>query len=320
MEVIVMKIERKKGRSMVTGVIGTSISPLAGNSLNEALGLAIGLRAIGFGEEVFELELLAGGGEEFGAISGAAIGEDALDLDAMGLVEVDGLMESVENAGGAFVGAEGGEGQAGVIVEGDVKGLDAGAGIAQGAITGGADARACEAAQLLDVEMEEVAGGVAFVAEDGRFWWLERSQAIESVTAQDARERSFGDREDHEDLRVRPALAAQGEDLSFQSRAGLAGLAMRDRGAIRESWREAGFLGATAPAAHGLFTDAISEGGGAAGELVSGEMENHLGSHQRGEFGISVHVVRAGGRWVECSSTTSLPNPCRADNVLKHDT
>jgi hypothetical protein len=47
---------------------------------------------------------------------------------------------------------------------------------------------------------------------------------------------------------------------------------------------------------------------------------DHLGSRQRGKFGISVHVVRAGGRWVECSSTTILTDPFRADNVLKHDT
>jgi hypothetical protein len=49
-------------------------------------------------------------------------------------------------------------------------------------------------------------------------------------------------------------------------------------------------------------------------------VERHLGSRQRGKSGISVHVARAVWRWVECSSTTSLPNASRADNVLKHDT
>jgi hypothetical protein len=37
-----------------------------------------------------------------------------------------------------------------------------------GTIAGGADTRACEVAQFLDVEVEEVAWGVAFVADDRR--------------------------------------------------------------------------------------------------------------------------------------------------------
>ena len=54
MEVIVMKIERKEGCTMITGLIGASISPLAGDSLDEAFGLAVGLWPVRFGEGVFE--------------------------------------------------------------------------------------------------------------------------------------------------------------------------------------------------------------------------------------------------------------------------
>jgi hypothetical protein len=55
-------------------------------------------------------------------------------------------------------------------------------------------------------------------------------------------------------------------------------------------------------------------------EIVKGEMSDHFCSHYWGKSGISVHVVRAGFLEVEFSSTTSLPNLSRADNVLKHDT
>ena len=79
-------------------------------------------------------------------------------------------------------------------------------------------------------------------------------------------------------------------------------------------------MGAHEPAADGLFADAESGCGGPQRAAQGGMMEDHLSAHERSKRGISVHVVRAGGRWVECSSTTSLPNPCRADNVLKHDT
>jgi hypothetical protein len=69
MEVIVMKVVGKEGSSVGTRVIGTSIGPLAGDGLDEAFCLAVGLRAIGFSEEVSEAEFMAGSGEEFGAIS-----------------------------------------------------------------------------------------------------------------------------------------------------------------------------------------------------------------------------------------------------------
>ena len=68
MEVIVVKIVREEGGSMIAGGVRTSISPLSGDGLNEALSFAVGLGAIRFGEEVFEAELVAGSSEEFGAI------------------------------------------------------------------------------------------------------------------------------------------------------------------------------------------------------------------------------------------------------------
>ena len=54
MEVIVMEVMRKEGSAMVAGVIRSGISPFAGDGLNEAFGLAIGLGSIRFGEEMFE--------------------------------------------------------------------------------------------------------------------------------------------------------------------------------------------------------------------------------------------------------------------------
>jgi len=68
MEIVVMEVEREEGSAVVTGVVRAGVSPLASDGLDETFGLAIGLWAIGFGEEMFEAELLAGGGKEFGAI------------------------------------------------------------------------------------------------------------------------------------------------------------------------------------------------------------------------------------------------------------
>ena len=63
-EIIVVKVEREEGSAVVTGVVRASVSPLAGDGLDEAFGLAVGLRAIGTSEEMADAQLVAGSGEE----------------------------------------------------------------------------------------------------------------------------------------------------------------------------------------------------------------------------------------------------------------
>jgi hypothetical protein len=67
-EIIVVEIEWEVLGAVITGVVGAGVSPLAGEGLDEAFGLAVGLRAIGFGEEMFEAEIFAGAGKEIGAV------------------------------------------------------------------------------------------------------------------------------------------------------------------------------------------------------------------------------------------------------------
>ena len=68
MEIVVMEIEWEEGGAVVTGVVRARIGPLAGNGLDEAFGLAIGLGSVRAGEEMAEAQLLAGLGKELGAI------------------------------------------------------------------------------------------------------------------------------------------------------------------------------------------------------------------------------------------------------------
>jgi len=294
MEVIVVEVEREEGGAMVAGVVRAGVGPLTSESLDKAFGLAIGLGSIGAGEAMLEAELVAGMGEEFGTIGGAAVGEDALDVNAVSLVEGDGLVERGEHAGSFFIREEGGESQAGVVVDGDVEGLGAGAGIAVGAIAGGANAGLMKPAKLFNIKMKEFAGGGAFVADHGWLGRVEGSQAIEAVAAQDAGKGGLGDGKNHEDLSVGTALAAQGQDLFFEQWGSFARLTKRDGGEIIEARREAGGLGAFEPLADGFFGDAESGGGGAQGAAEGGMLEDHFGSHERGECGISVHSVRVG--------------------------
>ena len=252
-EIIVMEIEREESGAVGTGVVRASISPFAGDGLDEAFGLAIGLWAIGSGKEMADAQLVAGSGEELGAVGRAAIGEDALDEDAVSLVEGDGLVECGQDAGSFFVREERGKSQAGMVINGDMEGLDTGAWVAMGTVAGGADAGLEKAAKLFNIKMKEFAGSGAFVTQDRRLGRIEGGQAIEAMTSEDAGKGSFGDGKNHEDLGVRTALAAEGEDLVFKLGRRLAWLTSRDGGVIFQTLRRAGKLGTFEPLAYGFF-------------------------------------------------------------------
>ena len=320
MEIVVMEVEREESSAVVTGVVGASVSPLASEGLDEAFGLTVGLRAVGTSEAMADAQLEAGSGEELGAISGAAVGEDLLDEDAVSLVKGDGLVERGQDAGSFFIWKKTGESQAGMVIDGDVEGLGAGAWIAMGTVAGGADAGLEKAAKLFNIKMKQLAGGGAFVTEDRRLGRIESGEAIEAMTSEDAGKGSFRDGKNHEHLSVRTALAAEGEDLGFEVGRGLARLASRDGGTVLQPLRGAGELGTNEPLADGFLGDAEGGGGGAERSAPSEVMENQFGSHERGECGISVHSDRAGWQGFASASTTSLPDPRSADNVLKHDT
>ena len=171
----------------------------------------------------------------------------------MSLVEGDGLMERSENAGSFFIGKKTGESQARMVIDGDVEGLSAGAGIAMRTVAGGANAGLEKAAKLFNIKMKELAGSGAFVTKDRRFGRIEGGQAVEAMTSEDAGKGSFGDGKNHEDLGVRTALAAEGEDLVFKLGRRLAWLTSRDGGVIFQTLRRAGKLGTFEPLAYGFF-------------------------------------------------------------------
>ena len=190
-EIVVMEVERKEGSAVDTGVVGASIGPLTGNGLDEAFGLTIGLGSVGTSEAMLEAEVVTGLSKEFGAVGRAAVGEDALDVDAVSLIEGDGLVEGSQDAGSFFIREEGGESQAGMIIDGDVEGLGAGTWIAMGTVAGGADAGLVKAAKLFNIKMKQLAGSGAFITQDRRFGRVEGGQAIEAMALEDTGKGSF---------------------------------------------------------------------------------------------------------------------------------
>ena len=114
-----------------------------------------------------------------------------MDEDAVIFVKGDGLMEGGEDAGSFFIGKKAGKSEAGMIIDGDVEGLDAGAWIALGTVAGGADPGLVKAAKLFNIKMKEFAGGGAFVTHDGRLGRIEGGQAIEAMALEDTGKGSF---------------------------------------------------------------------------------------------------------------------------------
>jgi hypothetical protein len=81
------------------------------------------------------------------------------------------------------------------------------------AITGDAVSNAIDPAELLDIDMDQLAGMLALVAA-GRLGRLERAQLAEAETSQDARDGGLGDMRLPCDLPTRSALAAERLDTS----------------------------------------------------------------------------------------------------------
>src|ERR1017187_5659588 len=108
-------------------LVDTGGGPLANGSLDEAFGFAIGARSVNASAGVSELQIAAGLGKEGGAEARTVVGHDAPDLDAEVGEVGHGLAEEAAGRSCFFIGQQGGEGDAGVVVDGDIQKLPAGA-------------------------------------------------------------------------------------------------------------------------------------------------------------------------------------------------
>jgi hypothetical protein len=316
MPVIFKYIVRQAGVAFVAGLVATAVSPLSGQGLDEAFGLAVGLRPVRPGEAVFDAVPLASSRKGMGVVAGAVIGEHLGDLDAVEGIKGEGLLQSGDGAGDLFVGMDAGEAQAAMIVNGDVQRLDTGAFAAVGPVAGATNAGTHEAAEFLDVQVDQFTRLLALVA-DGR-WSLgfEELQAVKSVSTQDPADGGFGDWHEHQDMRVGLPLPAQRDDLRFEFIGGFSRLVDRHAGTVAESFPQPLLLGSFGPLAGGFLTD--SPGGCCRPGSLSftSHLSDHLCSTQRRKLGISVHVVRVVWLSVCCSSTHTLTPPNHADNLL----
>src|SRR5436190_19612569 len=104
-------------------MIGLCVSPFAQAGLDEALGLAVGFRSVGPGANMFEAQPLAGSTEREGLVARAVVGHHTLDLDTEALVVSESGLEEGSGAVLLLVRHNLGEGDARVVVDGDMNEL-----------------------------------------------------------------------------------------------------------------------------------------------------------------------------------------------------
>ena len=171
------------------------VGPFAERGLDEAFGLAVGLGRIRLDPDVLDAELLAGAGEGFRKIAAAIVGHDTLDGDAETPEVSDRGAEEGDGAFLPLIREDVGAGDPGMVVDGDVSIFPAGglatamAGAMAGATAGDAMANAIEAAELFDVDVDDLARLLALVT-----WaWvlrLEGGEQTEATAFEDARDAS----------------------------------------------------------------------------------------------------------------------------------
>ena len=161
-------------------------------------------------------------------------GEQAADGDAVLGVEGDGGAQEGDGGLGLLVGQHAGEGEAGVIVDGDVQSLPAGELRAAAPPPVAPNGDLLIAGHALDVEMEQIAGSGMLVAYDGRSG-MQMTPAVQLSALQDAADGGGAEMGGLRDVTGGAQLATQADDLSDQLRRSSAGAMEGTRGTIPQA-------------------------------------------------------------------------------------
>jgi Transposase len=256
-EVVMLEPRRKLLISLFGVEVVANVSPLAQGGLDEAFRLAVGAGSVRAGEAVLDAELETSGAEVAGAIAGAVVGEQAANGDAMLGIEGNGGVQEGDGGFALLVGQHAGEGEAGVIVDGDVQSLPAGELGAAAAAAIATNGNLLIAGHALDVEMEQIAGSGMLVAHDGRSR-MQVAPAVEMSPLQNAADGGGAEAGGLGDLIGGAQLAAQGNDLGDQLRRGLARAVQRTGGTIPQAGQPQGAV--AGPPLGGGFSADVERG------------------------------------------------------------
>ena len=220
--IIAMRPGWKLVASLRGGLIGDPIGPFPEGGLYEALGLAVGSRGVESGTDMADVEFGTEISEDPGSVARSMVGHNAFNGDPEVLIVGDGGLEKGDCASGGLVGHHSGESHAGIVVDADVQVFPscAPASVHAGVPFGDSMPGGLEAPQLLDVDVDHLAGSAALVATRRRegvdILDPAQPEAAESATDGGRSDAKFGG-----DPLAGPSLALQGFDPAnevFRSR------------------------------------------------------------------------------------------------------
>lgn len=163
-----------------------AVGPLAQEGLNEAFGLTVSSRRLGFGAEMANGRSATRRCEHVSAVAGAVVGEDTLDFDTALLEPGDGAAEESSGSFAALVRQNLNVSDSRMIVDADVNEVIAEAALLPSSIAGDPVTDAVDACKLLNVEMEQSSGFSVLVAHHSRWRSVEGSQASKTCGFDDS--------------------------------------------------------------------------------------------------------------------------------------
>ena len=190
------------------GVEGPVVRPFAEGGLNEPLGLAVRPRRVRPRPPVDHLQAAARGAETSGEVARPVVSEHASDAHAAGAKPAQGPAQEGAHCGPAFVVQQLHVGHPRVIIDRDVQKLPADPARAILSLPGNAMADPANPAQLLRVQVQQVARRRVLIATAHRRR-LEAESAREADAPQGPRDRRRAHPDRPRDLRARPPLVAQ---------------------------------------------------------------------------------------------------------------
>ena len=280
------------------------VGPFAQGGLDKSFSFAVGSRCVGPGSVVFDIEAVAGGAELVGAVRASVVGEQSPYADSMAGVEVEGVAEKGDGGFGLLVGQHLGKGEAGVVVDGDVQGLEAWVLMQASAAAVGAQQNLLITGKALDIEVQQIAWEGVFVSLHGGRG-VQIAPSAEASALQNTAHCGWAESGAERDLIGGTMLAAELDDPSCQGRRSGAWAMAGPRGAVGEAGRA---LGAKAlhPLGGGLVGDQKTPRGGA--DPLSGENKVHqLLSTAKSKSGILVDVHSVVPGKLDCSSQSASP-------------
>src|SRR5271165_1225168 len=234
MPVVAVDPRFEVGEAFSRVLIEPRVGPFADGGLDEAFSFAVGARGVEARADGLDAEFVAAGDEAARAEAGAVIGHHPANGNAQAGKVSHRLAQEFAGGDSLFVWQQGGEGDAGVVIDGDIEELPSGAtGFVLG-ISGEAMAGFGDASQLFDVAMQQVSRGGMLVTKDGN-GWLQRASGVESQAGEDAADGGTAQTGGLGDAHAGPALTTQRFDKSRFFCGDTTGRVMRARRAIAQS-------------------------------------------------------------------------------------